>query len=259
MHNNLIEALQIDDGDVVVFVGAGGKTTTMFALAHELRDAGKRVVVTTTTKIFPPTEKEAACTLLEEDPDLLLTKLEVSLTQYNPLVVATTLGKEGKLVGISPESVRAISRVSGVSNVLVEADGAAQKPFKAPLDYEPVIPEAATVVVPVVGVEVVGQTLTEEHVQRAERLAQLAGRAIGSEVTAVVVAMVMLHPQGNIKGTPKGARIVPLINKVEGRARVMAARDIAEELFIRGADRVVLAHSATKPPVVEVLTRSVDS
>ena len=39
---------------IVCLVGGGGKTTAMFRLAHELRAAGLRLLVTTTTNIFVP-------------------------------------------------------------------------------------------------------------------------------------------------------------------------------------------------------------
>lgn len=249
----LVEALQIDNGDVVVFVGAGGKTTTMFKLAHELSQGNRGVVVTTTTKIYPPTPAEIPCTLVEEDTIRLLAKLEEALRGCSPVAVAASLGSEGKLAGISGALVEAVSQMKDVDNVLVEGDGAARKPFKAPLDYEPIIPECATLVVPVVGVEVVGQRLTEEHVQRAERVAQLVGIAPGTIVSAEIVAEIMVHSQGNIKGSPESARIIPVINKVEEESRLKAAREIAHHLFARGAERVVIAHSAVNPPVVEVL------
>ena len=45
--------LDMDRHRAVTLVGGGGKTTTMYALAREAREAGKRVIVTTTTHIMP--------------------------------------------------------------------------------------------------------------------------------------------------------------------------------------------------------------
>ena len=44
--------------EIISFVGGGGKTTTMFSLAEELKAMGKKVLVTTTTKIFVPNEDQ---------------------------------------------------------------------------------------------------------------------------------------------------------------------------------------------------------
>ena len=52
--NSLKEALDIHPKDVISIVGAGGKTTLMFALARELSNKKGMVITTTTTKIFPP-------------------------------------------------------------------------------------------------------------------------------------------------------------------------------------------------------------
>ena len=45
--------LDMDHHRVIALVGGGGKTTTMYALAREAREAGKTVIVTTTTHILP--------------------------------------------------------------------------------------------------------------------------------------------------------------------------------------------------------------
>src|SRR3982751_3977308 len=47
----LHQAFSIARGDVVSLIGAGGKTSTLVALAHELADEGWRVLATTTTRI----------------------------------------------------------------------------------------------------------------------------------------------------------------------------------------------------------------
>ena len=47
----LRDALKLDEGGVVSFVGAGGKTSLMFSLARELSKVGESVLTTTTTKI----------------------------------------------------------------------------------------------------------------------------------------------------------------------------------------------------------------
>ena len=47
----LTEKLRICRGDVVSFIGSGGKTTSMITTANELAALGVRVAVTTTTKM----------------------------------------------------------------------------------------------------------------------------------------------------------------------------------------------------------------
>ena len=45
--------LDMDRHRMVALVGAGGKTSTMYALARQAADSGRTVVVTTTTHIMP--------------------------------------------------------------------------------------------------------------------------------------------------------------------------------------------------------------
>ncbi len=41
---------------IISFVGSGGKTTLMFAVAKKLSQLGKKVIITTSTKIYLPTD-----------------------------------------------------------------------------------------------------------------------------------------------------------------------------------------------------------
>ena len=65
----LWEALQVRKGEVISFVGAGGKTTAMYRLGRELAAQGWRVITTTTTMIRPPSPKQAEA--LEKMANLL--------------------------------------------------------------------------------------------------------------------------------------------------------------------------------------------
>src|SRR3972149_1067096 len=47
----LHQAFNIVRGDVVAFIGAGGKTSTLVSLGYELADMGWRVLATTTARI----------------------------------------------------------------------------------------------------------------------------------------------------------------------------------------------------------------
>ncbi|MBI2909979.1 MAG: putative selenium-dependent hydroxylase accessory protein YqeC [Chloroflexi bacterium] len=247
----LAEALGVVDGDVVSFVGAGGKTTAMFRLARELCQSGKRVVVTTTTRILAPRPSQALCSLELPDGELLLAAVRDAAGRTCPVVASRGRDSNDKLISVGPDWVARLRQVADV--VLVEADGAAGRPFKAPGEHEPVIPDSATIVVPVVGVDVVGSPLSPEIAHRPEIVAKLAGIRMGEEMTPRVVADVMLHPRGIIKGAPAAARVVPLVNKVDGEERLQAARQLAQQLAGRGIRRVVLARCMVEPPVVEVL------
>lgn len=100
--------------------------------------------------------------------------------------------------------------------------------------------------VPVVGLDVLGRPLTAEFVHRPEIAARIAEVAPGSPVTSAVVSKIVAHPAGLGKGVPPRARVVPLINKVDGPSDRPAARQLAEVLLSTGIEQVVLASCGGK-------------
>lgn len=253
MHfDGLREALAIGDGDVVAFVGAGGKTTAMFLAARELRAAGAAVVVTTTTRILvPPPDPDLEVVTLADGPGALAA-VRAALAHGHVPVVARAVTPDGKLAGVTTQRVAELAALPEVTHVLVEADGAARKPFKAPRPDEPVIPAAATLVVVVVGIDALGQPLTDRVAHRPEEVTARTSLAPGELLTASAIARVLLGAGGSTRGSPRGARIVALVNKADTPQRVGAAHELATELRLCGAERVVIAALEAASPIVHV-------
>jgi probable selenium-dependent hydroxylase accessory protein YqeC len=247
----LARALALGPARVVAFTGGGGKTSAMYRLARE-RAAG-RVLVTTTTRIWAPRADEAPLTLAGSLADALRVVRDPGWTQ-GLRVLGIEVTAEGKLLGVPPDWIEDLA--AEVDLVVVEADGAAGKPLTAPRAYEPVIPAATDLLVPVVGADVIDAPLGPERVHRAPEMAELLGVPTGTPLTADLVARVLLDARGNVKGAPPEARIVPLVNKVDDVTRQRAAGELAEALLARGAERVVLARLASDEPVVTVVERS---
>ena len=132
---------------MVALVGAGGKTSTLYALARQAADSGRTVVVTTTTHIL----RHPGLPLVEEPtPE----RLRAALEEHGVVTVGTVF-RGDKLSGAgTPEELRRAADV-----VLVEADGAKRLPLKAPAEYEPVIPPCADAVAAVAGKDAVGQAV----------------------------------------------------------------------------------------------------
>lgn len=251
----LSEALGIGDREIVAFVGAGGKTVAMFHLGRELRAAGARPVLTTTTKILVPAESPDQDVVVESDPAALIAAVERALARGRIPVAAVATTADGKLAGVRPERVDDLAAAAGATHVLVEADGAARKPFKAPNDDEPVIPRATTLVVAVVGIDALGRPVSEAA-HRPERVTALTGLGPANVLDARSIARVMLAERGVMKGAPAGARTVVLVNKADDAARLRDARSLARELMAQGAQRVVVAALERGDAIIEVSRRS---
>ena len=223
---SLAEALSLHPGEVIALVGGGGKTSLMFRLASELAAAGRRVITTTTTRILPPAESESPCLIVEEDEDKLVAAARDALRRHRHVTLARLQPDDGKLKGLSPETVDALARLKLADYIVNEADGASRQPLKAPNATEPVVPRSTTLVVALVGIEAVGRPLGPETAFRTELISKLTGLEEGQAITTEAVAVLLTHPQGIIQHAPESARIVPFINKVEA-ADMARAKELA--------------------------------
>lgn len=253
----LSTALRVHPKDVIVLVGGGGKTTTMFRLADELVAAGRRVVTTMTTKIFVSQMTRAPGRLVLQSEGSLLAQLPGALAEHGHVLIAGgTIVEENKVQGVPPGLLDRVVAQPTVDTVIVEADGSRRLPFKAPAAHEPVIPASATVVVPMVGLDVLGQPLDADHVHRPELIAALTGAERGTPITPGIIATVLAHPQGGAKDVPPSARLVPFLNKAEDQATVAAAREIARLLLQNPrVDSILIGAAQEGDPVREVWGR----
>ena len=249
----LAEAFSIEEREVISLVGAGGKTTLLYALGRELSALRCGVILTTTTKIFEPAPAPFFLQFLS--PALGAAKKWVAehLRRQQCLLLARRRIPNGKLEGIPPDWAEELFLLDGVSAIVIEADGAAGRPLKAPREGEPVIPGNTTLLVPVMGIEGMGRPLDEETVFRSAIASRLLNLPIGSTITEGVIARLMAEL---IKGRPADARVVPLINKID----IPGGREKAERLarHLLSLDqprigRVVLGQLRHRPAVKAVL------
>lgn len=226
---------------LVAFVGGGGKTTALFALATELAAQGKRVVTTTTTRLYGKQGEQSPAWCGIDDLD----RLEALLDEHGQCLVTATQKVEagGKIQGITPEQVAALYTRADVDVILNEADGSRKRPFKAPAPYEPVIPAETTHVVAMVGADIFGKPIDAEQVHRPERVTALAGVQAGDIVTPDIVARVLTHAEGGLFHVPPTAHFIPLLNKAENTADVMQVEMTARLLLEHERVREVIGGS----------------
>jgi molybdenum cofactor cytidylyltransferase len=262
----LSRALRIAPGDVLALIGGGGKTTAMFRLADELANTSSpkmRVLMTTSTRIFAVQIKLAPA-YVTFDPQHqavgdILPQLDAAVDKYGQvLLIGQTDSRSGKAFGIPPKSVDILAGTGHFDLIINEADGSRMRSFKAPADHEPVIPSCTTVVTPVVGLDVLGQPLTDETVHRANLVSKLSNTVLGQLVTADMIVAVMCHRDGGLKNIPTQARVVPLLNKVESPADLPVAQELATRLL--ACDRIeavaIGAVQSTDRPITAVINRT---
>ena len=124
-------ALRISDGEIVAFVGGGGKTTAMFRLAGEIVEAGGRVITTTTTRIFAAQISLAPTHLSTFEASRAT--VEAALNKHNHVLITGPVNAaEGKAAGVTLGLVEDLRAIPDLSAILIEADGSRMRPFKAP-------------------------------------------------------------------------------------------------------------------------------
>lgn len=245
----LVDALGVRPGDVVALVGGGGKTSALYRLGRELAGRDLPVVLAGTARFTPPEHGDA--------PNLIVIDAEapphaVPLAGPWPRTIAAGHGAKGRLLPVPLGWVDALHALHPAWTVVIEADGSAMRPFKAPAAHEPAIPSAASLVVTVAGIDAAGRPLDDTHVHRAAIVAALTGAALGAVVDEAVMAAVLGHVDGGRKSVPAGARWIPLLNKAETPERVERAERLAGLLW-PAARRTVIAALRREPPVIEIV------
>jgi probable selenium-dependent hydroxylase accessory protein YqeC len=232
---DLAGALALDDRGLVAFVGAGGKKTAMAGLVEEAVARGLSAGYTTTTHVPPPD-----LPLVVAEPE----EIELALDEHEPPVafarewVEQPERADEKLRGFEPAVVDWLHRTRRFDWLLVKADGARRRGFKAPGPDEPALPDETTDLVAVASVGVVGQPLDDAHVHRPERVASITGLDIGDEIDAAAMGTVLASPEGGMKQVPDRASVTFLVNQADTDALAETARSVLRIAFA-GADRPV--------------------
>ncbi len=250
------DALMLGESGVISLVGAGGKTSLMFRLAHELEKAGERVLTTTTTKIYEPSADQSAGLIVSGSVPTMLKKAQALLKdRLHVTAAAERLPDPGKLRGFAPEIIQKIWSSRLFRWIIVEADGAAGRPLKVPADHEPVIPACTSRLVGMVGLNCVGRSLNNQWVFRHERFLQLTGLPDDSKITESAIIAVLEHEKGIFKNALAQAMRIAFFNQADSTQNFAAGQRIAKVLIkkkMAGLHRVIIGQTLSDPPVLEV-------
>lgn len=248
---NFFDAINPRRGDVIALIGGGGKTSIMYALGIEAAKGAFKTVLTTTTRIFYP-ENPGLQVIINDEPEELLNIIGNKLSVFPQIIAGTTLTSDNKIVGVNKFLINRFFE-AGADLVVVEADGSARKPFKAPADHEPVVPPNATIVIPIIGIDCLGKPLNSHHVHRPELVAKLAETDLNEFITPEIIARVVTHPLGLRKGLPAKSRWIPFINKVDSADNLKPALDIALKIVQAFPCRVLIGSAISSDPIKRVI------
>ena len=260
------EALDLEERAFISLVGAGGKSTLFSRMADELAHKNKRMILTTTTKMFswqlaPFIKKE---NLIEFNDEKIMEDNIKKFFYKNKnreivLVHHRIKEKEGeKISGPEPFYLDKWWKEKLADYFLVEADGAAGRPVKAPASHEPVIPLSTTDLVGVIGIDALGLSLQEENIFRSEIFSRLTGLNLGEKVGIEALAFLSCHPEGLFKGVSPGCRRHLFINKAENIEDQKRAEELTFQVLKicpRGISDITIGAAGQKEVVAEVIRK----
>lgn len=223
---------------ILCLTGGGGKTGLLFALGRAFAAAGKTVLCTTTTRMYRPLPAPWFAMAITDDP-ATIPALDAGMAVF-AAKNAPPGADAAKVHGYAPEDIDALYRRGAASRIVVEADGAAGRPLKAPAAHEPVIPGMTRTVIALIGLSCLGRPFGPETVFRPDRVTAITGLLPGDTVTPAALAALAVHPEGLFKNTPSGASRLLFCNQADIPGSLEAVRHLALILnrdhpgFLRG-------------------------
>jgi len=263
----IFEALNLKERAFISFVGAGGKSTLFNRLADELALKNKRIILTTTTKMFSwqlaPFAKKGR--LIEgHNEEIIQENIKKYFSVESKTGRLAVIGEkiedngEEKVSGPPPDWLDKWWE-DGIANYfLIEADGAAERPVKAPASHEPVIPLSTTDLIGLIGIDALGLSLQEENVFRSEIFSQLTGLKLGEKIGIEALSLLICHPEGLFKGALQNCLRHLFINKVEDPEDLKMAEELIFQVLKicpRGISDIIIGAAGQKEVVAEVIRR----
>lgn len=243
---HLTDALRLGSQPSLGLVGAGGKTTALFHLARELlegtpqREAHPTVLVSATTHLAVHQLAQADHLFIVQKPEDIQ-----GFEDHLPTGVVLIIGPEAdpeRMAGLTADLMNRLRQLAEIhkSPLLLECDGSRCHPLKAPAAHEPAIPDWIDLVVVVAGLSGLGQPLSADIVHRPEIFSALSGMSSGETISVEKLAGVLNHPAGGLKGIPRGARRIALLNQADDSIRQANAKRLATFL-LESYDAAVIA------------------
>lgn len=220
----LHQAFEVVRGDVVAFIGAGGKTSALVGLGYELLDLNWRVLATTTATI----QVEQLHLIPYAMPyNAVPEQISAALSEYGFVFLYDRI-QDGKVYGVPIAKIKHLIDMVDSDALLVEADDAEGMLLKVPLPNEPAIPNETSLVVSVASLGVLDQPLDENHVYNPQAMIDEYGFYPGSSVRSPWIGQILRDEGMALRNIPEKARVVAFINQtpvdgyLRGRARLIA-------------------------------------
>lgn len=215
---------------LISIVGGGGKTHLAFALAKHFQQQGKRVAVTTTTKMYLPRQDQVDIISQWCDGEPLGNRDGVCFLYQEKLVDSQALDPP-KVRGLSLTQLDRLCYSRQFDIVIVEADGAKHKPLKAPAEHEPCLSHRSDVVMAVTGAESLLTPAIPSQIHRWSHFQAITHCQPGELIGEQHLKRLIDNPKGMFKFAPECAIKIWIINKLDQCANSKALVSMTKKLY----------------------------
>lgn len=224
--------ININEKNIISFVGGGGKTTSMYTLANELSSLGKKVLVTTTTHMHMPKD------YINFKGDLNEIKERF---KGNNLITVGIKDKDEKISSVGNEIAEILIELCDF--LLIEADGSKMLPLKAPASHEPVILSNTTMIVGVAGIDSLSKSI-KEICHRPEHVCNILRKKYEDKINEKDIATLLSSENGQKKYIDKcnNAEYRSIINKVDDEELLCNAEIICKYLKEKDVQAVITSY-----------------
>lgn len=161
---------------VIVLIGAGGKTTTLQSLTEEVYALGKNAIGTTTTKVYPVPLRTLWKSPLSPPPQE---------SEYPCFWYTAEEAGNSKWIGPTVNILDQAIRLTLKNSIwVIEGDGAREKKLKCWASHEPQIPSESQAAILMIQGDLWGKILTEQEIHRPEKCPGLVGTPWSGEAAA---------------------------------------------------------------------------
>ncbi|MDY6846058.1 MAG: selenium cofactor biosynthesis protein YqeC [Chloroflexota bacterium] len=237
----LARALNLKPGESAAFVGAGGKTSAIFALAKAIDPP---VIITVTTHLGIWQARLADTHLVVTKPE----EIHAGILEKGKIILVTGPADEDeRLHGLGGEVLEKLQSLCWQFqvNLLIEADGAKQHALKAPADYEPVIPNGVDRVVVLAGLSALGKPLDANIVHRPEIFSDITGLKENEIIQAADLLTLLGSIKGGLKSIPDHCVKTLFLNQADNQILLSKGGWTARRLL--GKYDRILVGSLEKP------------
>lgn len=212
----LTQLLGLKPKEVISCVGSGGKTSFIYTLANELRR--EKVLVTTTTKMFRPRDKQVDYLVKENEFDIDNLKSGITF-------LCDDISNENK-VNCSEETINSV--IDNFDFTIIESDGSKRKALKAWRDGEPLIITKTTKTVGIIPIQAIGIEIKDKNIHRLEIFQNQFNPNKYKYVDVTHLAKIIFHDKGLFKDAV-GEKIL-FINGIDGEKELEMARKLHEKI-----------------------------